>query len=101
VGAFVVYDVTDERSLEHSLQWKAEVDNVVRLVNDDPIPVVLLANKVILFNTYIETSVIETLFRWTKENMMESNLARIMALQAILRPQLKQDKESKKLCTSW
>ena len=42
----MVYDVTDERSLENSLQWKAEVDNVARLVNDDPIPVVLLANKV-------------------------------------------------------
>ena len=47
MGAFVVYDVTDEKSLEHSLQWKDEVDDVVRLENDDPIPVVLIANKVI------------------------------------------------------
>ena len=42
----MVYDVTDMRSLEHSSQWKKEIDDVVRLVNGDPIPVVLIANKV-------------------------------------------------------
>jgi len=47
VGAFVVYDVTDPNSLEHCSQWKKEIDDTVQLENGDPIPVVLMANKVI------------------------------------------------------
>ncbi|XP_065897987.1 uncharacterized protein [Dysidea avara] len=46
VGALVVYDVTDKKSMEHCLQWKEEIDDTVYLTNGDPIPVVLIANKV-------------------------------------------------------
>ncbi|XP_065900271.1 uncharacterized protein [Dysidea avara] len=46
VAAFVVYDVTNKNSLEHSLQWKEEINSTVYLTNGDPIPVVLIANKV-------------------------------------------------------
>ena len=48
VAAFVVYDVTNKNSLEHSLQWKEEINSTVYLTNGDPIPVVLIANKVCL-----------------------------------------------------
>ena len=43
MGVFVVYDVTQRASLDHCLQWKKEIDDAV---SDDPIPVVLIANKV-------------------------------------------------------
>lgn len=43
MGVFVVYDVTRRESLESCLQWKKEIDDAV---NGDPIPVVLIANKV-------------------------------------------------------
>jgi len=43
----VVYDVTKRLSLEHCLQWKREIDNTVQLLNGDPIPIVLIANKVL------------------------------------------------------
>ena len=46
VGGFVVYDVTQRTSLDHSLQWKRNIDNVVQFLNGDPIPIVLIANKV-------------------------------------------------------
>ena len=42
----MVYDVTDKKSMEHCLQWKEEIDDTVYLTNGDPIPVVLIANKV-------------------------------------------------------
>ena len=47
VGGFVVYDVTQRTSLDHCLQWKKEIDDVVQLSNGDPIPIVLIANKVL------------------------------------------------------
>ena len=43
VGIFVVYDVTQRKSLEHCIQWKKEIDDAV----GDEIPVVLIANKVL------------------------------------------------------
>ena len=42
----MVYDVTQGISLEHCLQWKKEINDVVQLSNGDPIPIVLIANKV-------------------------------------------------------
>ena len=47
VGAFVVYDVTERASLEHCLQWKNEINNTAMLSNGEPIPIVLIANKVL------------------------------------------------------
>ena len=38
--------MTQKISLEHCLQWKKEIDDVVQLSNGDPIPIVLIANKV-------------------------------------------------------
>ena len=40
----MIYDVTRRASLESCLQWKKGVDDAV---NGDPIPVVLIANKVL------------------------------------------------------
>ena len=47
VGGFVVYDVTNPISYDHCLQWKKDIDDVVQLSNGDPIPIVLIANKVL------------------------------------------------------
>ena len=47
VGGLVVYDVTRRTSFEHCLQWKEEIDRAVHLENGDPIPIVLIANKVL------------------------------------------------------
>ena len=47
MGAFVIYDVTQRISLEHCLQWKMNIDDAVQLLNGDPIPIVLIANKVL------------------------------------------------------
>ncbi|KAK2879120.1 hypothetical protein Q8A67_019911 [Cirrhinus molitorella] len=44
-GAFVVYDVTNESTLDGALNWKHELDCQEILKNGHPIPVVLLANK--------------------------------------------------------
>ena len=48
VGGFVVYDVMKKNTpLEHCLRWKKKIDDVVELSNGDPIPIVLIGNKVI------------------------------------------------------
>lgn len=44
-GAFVVFDVCRQKTFEAILKWKADIDAKVRLPNDSPIPVILLANK--------------------------------------------------------
>jgi small GTP-binding protein len=44
VGAFVVFDITRNSSFEAVKKWKQDIDSKVTL-HDQPIPVVLLANK--------------------------------------------------------
>lgn len=47
VGAFVVFDVTRVATFEAAAKWKSDIDSKVRVgVEEKPIPVVLLANKV-------------------------------------------------------
>ena len=49
----MVYDVTKRITFEHCLQWKEEIDNAVQLENGDPIPIVLIANKVLWYKLYL------------------------------------------------
>lgn len=49
VGAFVVFDVTRLSTFEAVQVWKADLDNKVMLPNGKPIPAILLANKVSLW----------------------------------------------------
>lgn len=47
VGAFVVFDVTRISTYEAVKKWKHDIDAKVTIPGtEDPIPVVLLANKV-------------------------------------------------------
>ena len=46
VGAFVVFDVTNPKTLEMAVTWKKDIDLKVKVGDDQNIPVVLLANKV-------------------------------------------------------
>ena len=52
-AAFIVFDITDIKSFESVEKWKSDLDAKVALPNNMPIPVVLLANKVIIFSGYI------------------------------------------------
>jgi len=47
VGALVVFDVTRVSTFEAVTKWKNDIDAKVVLPDGKPIPVVLLANKVI------------------------------------------------------
>jgi small GTP-binding protein len=52
VGAFVVFDVTRTSTFEAVKKWKADIDAKVMIPGtDQPIPVVLLANKIDLVGT--------------------------------------------------
>jgi Ras-related protein Rab-32 len=44
-GAFVVFDVTRDKTLDATLKWKADIDAKVTLPSGKVIPVILLANK--------------------------------------------------------
>eukprot|EP01119_Soliformovum_irregulare_P007903 TRINITY_DN204_c1_g1_i1.p1 TRINITY_DN204_c1_g1~~TRINITY_DN204_c1_g1_i1.p1 ORF type:complete len:216 (+),score=61.35 TRINITY_DN204_c1_g1_i1:74-721(+) len=47
VGAFVVFDVTRLPTFEAAAKWKSDIDSKVTVgVEEKPIPVVLLANKI-------------------------------------------------------
>ena len=48
-GAFIVFDITDIHSFESVEKWKSDLDAKVMLPNHEPIPVVLLANKVCIY----------------------------------------------------
>lgn len=50
-GCFVMFDITNEESLDNCKKWKKELDNKVLQPNGDPIPSILLANKV-LYHQY-------------------------------------------------
>ena len=46
-GCFVMFDITNQESLDNCKEWKKELDNKVLQPNGDPIPSILLANKVL------------------------------------------------------
>ena len=47
MGSFVVYDITNKKSLDNCQKWKEKIDNNVRLIDGSKIPTVLIANKVL------------------------------------------------------
>lgn len=55
VGCFIVFDVTRGSTFEAVNKWKTDLDNKVQLPNGDPVPCVLLANKVDYI--YMETCI--------------------------------------------
>ncbi|KAJ5072555.1 ras-related protein rab-32 [Anaeramoeba ignava] len=59
VGAFVVFDISRSDSFEGAKKWKADIDSKVVLPNKDPIPIVLLANKVDLLNSEVPSEELE------------------------------------------
>jgi len=46
IGALVVFDVTRASTFEAAKKWKLDIDQKVTLPNGDPLPVVLVANKI-------------------------------------------------------
>jgi len=58
VGAFVVFDVTRIATFEAAAKWKSDIDSKVTVgVEEKPIPVVLLANKIDLAKDgFVKTS---------------------------------------------
>ena len=48
VGCFIVFDVTRASTFEGVIRWKNDLDSKVTLPDGNPIPCVLLANKVCL-----------------------------------------------------
>ena len=53
VGCFIVFDVTRQSTFDAVAKWKYDLDTKVQLANGQPIPCLLLANKVYqLFISY-------------------------------------------------
>lgn len=46
VGAFIVFDVTRTATFDAVSKWKQDLDSKVQLPDGNPIPCILLANKV-------------------------------------------------------
>ena len=46
VGAFIVFDVTRASTFDAVQKWKNDLDSKVQLIDGNPVPCVLLANKV-------------------------------------------------------
>ncbi len=51
VGALIVFDVTQADTFAAVVNWKRDLDSKAEHADGKPIPVVLLANKVIYFST--------------------------------------------------
>jgi len=54
LGAFVVFDVTRPATFEAVAKWKQDLDAKVSLEDGSPIPCVLLANKVNIYNKSLD-----------------------------------------------
>ena len=66
VGAFIVFDVTHPGTFDSVRKWKLDIDQKVTLPNtDDPIPVVLIINKIDL----LDESDKNEQDKWSKEKM--------------------------------
>lgn len=50
VGAFLVFDVSAPSSFNAVLKWKHDLDTKVCMADGQPIPCLLLANKVRIFS---------------------------------------------------
>jgi len=46
VGCIIVFDVTRATTFDAVSKWKSDLDSKVQLPNGDPVPCILLANKV-------------------------------------------------------
>ncbi|KAJ3425585.1 ras-related protein rab-32 [Anaeramoeba flamelloides] len=46
LGAIIVFDVTRTDTFKSVKLWKEDIDNQVRTIDDKPIPVILIANKI-------------------------------------------------------
>ena len=46
VGCLIVFDVTRQSTFDAVAKWKFDLDTKVQLANGQPIPCLLLANKV-------------------------------------------------------
>ena len=54
VGAIVVFDVTRIATFEAAAKWKSDIDSKVTVgVEEKPIPVILLANKVLISKIFL------------------------------------------------
>ncbi|MFH4979456.1 hypothetical protein AB6A40_006165 [Gnathostoma spinigerum] len=53
-GAVIVFDATRENTYEGALKWKDDLDSKVTLADGNPVPAILLANKVDLENNVSE-----------------------------------------------
>lgn len=62
VGAFIVFDVTRVQTFESVANWKNDLDSKVQLPDGSPIPCVLLANKVSLFQPPYKNKILIHLF---------------------------------------
>jgi Ras-related protein Rab-32 len=45
LGAIIVTDVTKENSIKNAIQWKNQIDEIVWLKNNKPLPKLIIANK--------------------------------------------------------
>lgn len=46
VAACIVFDVSNPKTMEAVTKWKDDLDQKVQLPNGEPVPAILLANKV-------------------------------------------------------
>ncbi len=52
VAACIVFDVTSQRTMDAAVRWKSDIDEKVHLPNGEPVPTILLANKVRKLSAY-------------------------------------------------
>ena len=57
VGAFIVFDVTRSSTFDSVIKWKQDLDSKVQLPDGNPIPCVLLANKVVVRYFILENDI--------------------------------------------
>ena len=68
VAAFIVFDITRQKTFEDVMSWKTDVDQKVFLPDEKPVPVILLANKWDMISESFLGSDTQMLDSFCKEN---------------------------------
>jgi len=103
IAGFVVYDISRHATFEAVTKWRDDVNSKVVLANDEPIPLVLLANKCDLSDVKVDRNELDQFIKengfvaWFETSAMNNTniddamhciVSKILAVAASNKPQM-------------
>ena len=71
-AAIVVYDISQPKTFQNTIKWKADIDRKVKTPDGFPIPYILMANK----GDLRETQRLDAVYQYGRVGKTEKNTVR-------------------------